>query len=139
MRLTLAVTVALLASVAEAAPIHHGMTVLDFYKAFEMEARDLAEGGMDLNRGGCTPDNAKCGGYYGAANTFAAEGPAGGALEKITVTQVEPGESQDFWLTTGVVMDIIDGDFKTIPERSDMILNAMRAPPGTSFDGNAGH
>ena len=64
------------ASAASAAPIQKGMTVMDFYKAFEMEARELAEGGMDLNRGGCTPDGARCGGYYGAANTFTAEGPA---------------------------------------------------------------
>jgi hypothetical protein len=35
-------------------------------------------------------------------------------------------------------MDILDGDFKTIPERSTMILDSMRAPPGTAFNGNAG-
>ena len=138
MRALLFLPLVILMGAAQAAPIQKGMTVMDFYKAFEMEAHDLAEGGMDLNRGGCTADGVKCGGYYGAANTFAAEGPAGGELEKVTVTQVEPGESQDFWLTTGVVMDILDGDFKTIPERSQMILNAMRQPPGFAFDGNAG-
>src|SRR2546423_638447 len=139
MRALLCLPVVILAGAAQAAPILKGMTVMDFYKAFEMEARDLAEGGMDLNRGGCTPDGSKCGGYYGAANTFTAEGPVGGELEKVTVTQVEPGETQDFWLTTGVVMDILDGDFKTIPERSQMILESMRSPPGTSFEANTGH
>jgi hypothetical protein len=139
MRVGLAAAIVLVASVAEAAPIQKGMTVADFFKAFQMEATDLAEGGMDLNRARCTDDGTMCGGYYGSANTVVAQGPKGGDLESVTVTQVEPGESQDFWLTTGIVMDILDGDFKTIPERSTMILESMRSPPGTSFEGNIGH
>ena len=60
-------------------------------------------------------------------------------MDTITINQIEVGETEDFWLTTGLVADILDGDYKTIPERSTMILDAMKGPNGTAFDMNVGH
>jgi hypothetical protein len=128
-----------LATAAYAAPIQQGLTVTEFFSRMEMEAKDLAEGGMELNRVHCSDDGTLCEAFYGSANSVVAKAPGKGAdMETVTVTQEEPGESQDFWLTTALVMDILDGDFKTIPERSDLILNAMRAAPGTAVAGNTG-
>jgi hypothetical protein len=139
MRLVVTVSLIVFAAGAQAAPIEPGLSVSDFFAKMEKEAADLAEGGMDLNRVHCTDDGTLCEAHYGAANTVTAKAPAQGAdMETVTVTQVEPGESQDFWLTTALVMDILDGDFKTIPERSNMILETMRAPPGTAFTANTG-
>jgi hypothetical protein len=140
MRALLMVPLLVLAGSAAAAPIQKGLTVTEFFSRLEKEAKELAEGGMDLNRVHCSDDGTVCGAYYGSANTVTAKAPAKGAdMESVTIQQMEQGESQDFWLTTALVMDILDGDFKTIPERSDMILNAMRSPPGTAFNGNVGH
>jgi hypothetical protein len=165
MRLTSAASLVVLASVAQAAPIQQGLTVTgsfarlekaaadlggmtapiqqgltvtDFFARLEKAAADLAEGGMTLNRVNCLADGTRCGGYYGSGNRVTARGPSKDAgMETITVEQMIPGETEDFWLTSALVMELLDGDFKTIPERSRLILDAMRAP-GTSIVGNVG-
>jgi hypothetical protein len=140
MRLMLGGTLVLAAvATAQAAPIQQGLTVSSFFEKLEKAARELAEGGMDMNRVHCTDDGTMCGGYYGSGNLVVARGPSRAAgMESVTVTQEIPGETEDFWLTSALMMDILDGDFKTVPERSQMILNAMRGAPGGFFLGNVG-
>lgn len=139
MRLLLSVVILLLAGAATAAPIQAGMTVTEFFGRLEFEAKELAEGGMELNRIRCAPDGTLCQALYGAGTSVAAEGRSGSAgMEKVTVMQELPGETEDFWLTSALVMDILDGDFKTVPERSQMILGAMRNPAASAFIGNVG-
>jgi hypothetical protein len=128
----------LVASVAYAAPIQQGLTVTGFYEELTKLAKELAEGGMDMNRVNCVPDGTMCGGYYGSGNMVVARAPSRDAgMETITVEQMIPGETGDFWLTSALVMEALDGDFKTVPERSQLILNAMRSP-GSVVTGNVG-
>jgi hypothetical protein len=128
-----------MATAAAAAPIQDGLTVTGFFEKLEKAATELAEGGMNMNRVRCIEDGTMCGGYYGSGNMVVARGPSKAAgMESVTVTQEIPGETEDFWLTSALVMDLLDGDFKTIPERSQLILNAMRSAPGTFFTGNIG-
>ena len=128
-----------LAGPAVAAPIEKGLGVTAFFMQLKDHAAELAEGGMDLNMVQCNADGTTCGGYYGAANVVTAIAPDKDAdMDTIIINQVEVGETEDFWLTTGLVSDILDGDFKTIPERSQMILDAMKGPSGTAFQMNVG-
>jgi hypothetical protein len=138
MRVSLALATGLLASAASAAPIQPGLTVTGFFAKLDKAAKDLAEGGMILHKVNCLPDGTVCEGYYGAGNVVTARGPAKDAgMETVTVRQVIPGETEDFWLTSALVMELLDGNFKTIPERSQLILGAMRAP-GTSIVADVG-
>jgi len=139
MRLSMALSLFLLTTSAHATPVQKGLTVADFFSRFEKEAKDLDEGGMIFNRIRCNADGTTCGGYYGSANMVVAQGLEGGEMDRVIVTQIEPGERQDFWLATALVMDILDGDFRTIPERSNMILDAMLGPTGTAIDGDVCH
>jgi hypothetical protein len=136
MRLVITLPILAVASAACAAPIQQGLTVTGFFDRLVTAAKELAEGGMEMNRINCVPDGTMCGGYYGSGNMVVARGPSRDAgTETIAVDQMIPGETEDFWLTSALVMEILDGDFKTIPERSQLILNAMRNP-GTVVTGN---
>jgi hypothetical protein len=139
---TLLLAAALSAAPAHAQPIKPDMTVPGFFAALEKAAKALGEGGMELNRIRCNDDGTACTAYYGAGNAVAGSAPAAGAaMETATVTQLIPGESEDFWLTSALVVELIDPDFLTIVERSQLILGAMKSPTGApeaAFAGNVG-
>jgi hypothetical protein len=139
-RLVVAVAaVVLSASFASAAPIIPAMTVGDFFATLEKAAAELAEGGMEIHAVRCSDDGAMCAAQYGAGNTVIGKAPAKTAgMESVTVTQDIPGETEDFWLTSALVVELIDPDFLTVPERSQLILGAMRGAPGAGFSGNIG-
>ncbi len=133
-----AVPMILMASAVQAAPIQQGLTVASFFENLEKAAEELAEGGMTLNRVRCNPDGTMCAGYYGSGNLVVAKSPSKDAgMESVAVSQMIPGETEDFWLTTSLVMELLDGEYKTLPERSTLILDAMRRP-GSAVVGNVG-
>ena len=127
------------ACTVSAAPIVPGMTISDFFAKLEKSAADLAEGGMEIHAVRCSDDGAMCAAQYGAGNTVIGKAPSKTAgMETVTVTQDIPGETEDFWLTSALVVELIDPDFLTVPERSQLILGAMRGPAGSGFAGNVG-
>ncbi len=134
MRKTLHAVLLLWTSAALAGPIAEGLTVNDFFASLEQAAIELAEGGMDLNRLRCSPDGTLCQAYYGAGNSVVGTAPAKApgreatAMETIVVTMEIAGETEDFWLTSSLVMDVLEPDFLTEPERADLVLRAMRNP-----------
>jgi len=139
MRLLFGVALVFVSCSAAAAPIQEGLTVTEFFTRLEQLARDLAEGGMELNRVHCVEDGALCQAFYGAATSVAARGPSQtGGMESITVTQELAGETNDFWLTSALVFEVLEPDFLTIPEQSELILDAMRGPSGGGFTGDIG-
>ena len=139
MRFALSIAAILLATTANAAPITQGLTVTQFFAQLEKLAKDLAEGGMDINRVHCTDDGTLCEAFYGAATTVKATGLSKtDGMEMIVVTQEMPGENNDFWLTSALVFEALEPDYLTIPERSKLILDAMKKRPGAEFAGNVG-
>jgi hypothetical protein len=134
-----AAALVLSACFASAAPIVPGMTVGAFFVTLERAAAELAEGGMEIHRVRCSDDGAMCAAQYGAGNTVIGKAPSKTAgMETVTVTQDIPGETEDFWLTSALVVELIDPDFLTVPERSQLILGAMRGAPGAGFSGHIG-
>jgi len=139
MRFRISIMVSLFAWPAAAAPIQEGLTVSEFFSRLEELAAELAEGGMDLNRVHCAEDGTLCQAFYGSSTLVIASGPSGDAgMETVAVTQELACETNDFWLTSALVVELLEPDFLTIPEQSELILDAMKGPSGGGFSGNVG-
>ncbi len=132
-----AVLAVMLASAANAAPIADGLTVKDFFAKLEAAAKELAEGGMEPNRIHCTDDGTRCEAFYGAANLVVAEAPSSTAgMETVDGHAVTRRRERGLLANVGARGRAARSDYLTVPERSQLILAAMRNPQPTAFEGS---
>jgi hypothetical protein len=136
MRLVICAAVVLWSLAAHAGSIVDGLSVTEFFARLEKRALELNDGGMQLTRIRCNTEQTSCSGLYGSGNSVTAEAPTKSAgIETVTVTMELAGETQDFWLTTEIVMDVIDPEFPSNAARADQILGSMSSNVATEFPG----